>query len=203
VVATFGRLAGHHAISCACSSLEICAGNSSPPRGGHGSNFISATSRTECAVDAAQSSMRIANQPGGARTTGDTGFVVGGSSPLAGSTIPTKRGCRFFGSFCCARGQAGSLQYRVLQPYYADTYEPLCLAGQASAPSVPSRKADSGLEHQQAFFEWPTHRCWLPVGSRFGSSFAAQGKHHQISANAVAWMEQDVANWIQSKAGVR
>jgi prophage regulatory protein len=28
-------------------------------------------------------------------------------------------------------------------------------------------------------------------------------KHHQISANAVAWMEQDVVNWIQSKVGVR
>jgi predicted DNA-binding transcriptional regulator AlpA len=28
-------------------------------------------------------------------------------------------------------------------------------------------------------------------------------RHHQISANAVAWMEQDVVNWIQSKAGVR
>jgi prophage regulatory protein len=28
-------------------------------------------------------------------------------------------------------------------------------------------------------------------------------KHHQISANAVAWMEQDVVNWIESKAGVR
>jgi prophage regulatory protein len=28
-------------------------------------------------------------------------------------------------------------------------------------------------------------------------------KHHQISANAVAWIEQDVVNWIQSKAGVR
>jgi prophage regulatory protein len=28
-------------------------------------------------------------------------------------------------------------------------------------------------------------------------------KHHQISANAVAWMEQDVVNWIQSKTGVR
>ena len=28
-------------------------------------------------------------------------------------------------------------------------------------------------------------------------------KHHQISANAVAWMEQDVVNWIQSKAGIR
>lgn len=28
-------------------------------------------------------------------------------------------------------------------------------------------------------------------------------RHYQISANAVAWMEQDVVNWIQSKAGVR
>ena|ERR1700730_13690784 len=27
-------------------------------------------------------------------------------------------------------------------------------------------------------------------------------KHDQISANAVAWMEQDVVNWIQSTAGV-
>jgi prophage regulatory protein len=28
-------------------------------------------------------------------------------------------------------------------------------------------------------------------------------KHHRISANAVAWVEHDVADWIRAKAGVR
>jgi prophage regulatory protein len=28
-------------------------------------------------------------------------------------------------------------------------------------------------------------------------------KHHRISSNAVAWVEQDVVDWMRTKAGVR
>ena len=42
---------------------------------------------------------------------------------------------------------------------------PGCLAGiHAFSTSRPS-------------FEWPTHRCWLPVGSPFGSSFPVTPGH--------------------------